>query len=487
MRRQSSLPYPWLAAAGALALGEAVGLVGCRWSAFWPLAAAASVLVALYGYGLAWRRWALVALSLAGLALSLRFESGRIALLLAAENGRGPFSVELDVAEAPQLRGGWASFRSEACGVQLEVILPVADCGVPKVGDRWRVAGWLERKARSDRRRRTVWVKGSGTFAARVGDMRLGRWHRLAAKVRRRLSAEVAAGLGERHPATGLHRAMLLGERNRLPKSERETFVAAGTMHVFAISGLHVGVVALVIVVLLVLALVPLRLAGVLMVPILWGYVFLIGMPPSAVRAALMASCYFLAPALWRRSDALVAWSQAFVIAHVADPGALASVGSLLSFAVVLSIIAYGRWADAMGLYGWLRAAGLVFAIWAAGAPIAATVFGRLTPGGMLANLLVVPLAGFSVACGFLGAVFGAVFPHLGATLNNAAALATNAMRGVSAAVAALPGSCLETDSWSFLSCTCWYLALLAGAATLLLCRRGVRMAERGAIFFSDK
>lgn len=472
MRRQSRIPYRWIAAAGALALGEAVGLVGCRWAAFWPLAAAASALTSLYGFGLAWRRWGVVAFGLAGLALALRFESGRAELLLAAENGRGPFVVELDVTEVPQVRGGWASFRSEVSGVQLEVVLPVGAFGVPGVGDRWRVAGWLERKDRSDRRCRTVWVKGRGTFAARVGDMRFGACYRFAEKVRRRLSAASAKGLVERSSAAGLHRAMLLGERSRLAKSDRETFIAAGTMHVFAISGLHVGVVALVIVTLLVMVFVPLRLAGALMVPILWAYVFLIGLPPSAVRAALMASCYFLAPVLWRRSDAFVAWSQAFVIVHVADPGALVSVGSLLSFSIMLTILAYDRWADAMSLSGGLRSVGLVFAIWAAGAPIAAVVFGRLTPGGMLANLLVVPLAGVSVACGFLGTVFCVAFPVLGVHFNNAAALATDAMRGVSAAVASLPGSCLETVSWSFGWCVCWYLALLAGAAVLLGCRR---------------
>jgi len=467
MHHQSRVPYSWLLAAGALALGEAVGILAGRWSAFWPLVAAMSVLTSLFGFGRAWRGWGPVAVVLVGLALSLHYESGRRALMLEAELSHGPFVVELNVTGEPRVKGEWVSFFSERSGVAIEAIMPIVDGERPRIGERWRVAGWLERKDCSERRCRTLWVKGRGTFAEKVGDMRFGTCYRWAEHVRHRLSRTVALGLGERRIATALHRAMLLGERSRLPKSEKENFIAAGTMHVFAISGLHVGVVAVLIVILLMVMLMPLRLAGITMVPILWGYVFMIGLPPSAVRAALMASCYFLAPALWQRSSALVAWSQAFVIVHVLNPGALASVGSLLSFAVMLAILVYDRWADAMALSGWMRAFGFVFAIWAIGTPIAAVVFGRLTPGGMLANLVVVPLAAFSVACGFLGVLTGSACPFLGAHLNNAAALITDAMRGISAAVASVPGSNFETTCWTWQQCALWYLTLFAGALTL--------------------
>ena len=479
MKPQIRLPRSWLTAAGALAVGEAAGLFGARFGAAWPLAAVLATLVALFGFGRAWRGWGAATLALAGLALALHHEAVRGETLRRSDLAGGPFVADLAVVSEPDRRGEWVSFRSETGGVAVEVILPIAEAGLPRLGERWRVAGWLERRARSDRRCRTLWVKGRGTSAVRIGELRCAVGWRLAARLRRRLSKAVGNGLGERRTAAALLRAMLFGERSRLPRAERENFVAAGTMHVFAISGLHVGVVALVIVLLLLAVLVPLRLAGVLMTPILWSYVLLIGFPPSAVRAALMASCYFLAPAFGRRSSGLVAWSQAFVIVHVLNPGALASVGSLLSFAVMLSILLYDRWAEAMNLSGKLRALGLVFAIWAAGAPIAAMTFARLTPGGMLANLAVVPLASSAVICGFLGTLSGFVVPPLGVHLNHAAALIVDAMRGISAAVAATPGSNFELDGWSYLQCALWYLTLLLGAAGLLWLERRSRSQRR--------
>ena len=84
---------------------------------------------------------------------------------------------------------------------------------------------------------------------------------------------------------------------------------------------------------------------GVVLVPVLWLYVALTGGSPSAVRAAAMASLKFLAPLFWRREDGLVAWSLTFLAVYALDPLMFFDVGCALSFAVMLGLVFWGRFA----------------------------------------------------------------------------------------------------------------------------------------------
>ena len=280
-------------------------------------------------------------------------------------------------------------------------------------------------------------------------------------RLRKDFSRRLGLGLEHAPALASLNRAILLGERANLPRTTRLTFVNAGTIHVFAISGLHVMIVAWLIVYLLLLARLPLRLAGLVSLPVLWGYVVVIGLPPSAVRAALMASFYFLAPLFWRKPDSLVAWELTFLCVHLVRPAHIANVGSVLSFTVMFAILLTVRTVRGI-LPRRLQHLVVAGAAWAAGVPIAAHVFGRVTPGGLLANLALIPAATVTVVSGALGLLASFVSEKLAAHLNNGAALFTNLMVGISRLVASLPGANFETRPWSFLECALWYAALLA-------------------------
>lgn len=284
------------------------------------------------------------------------------------------------------------------------------------------------------------------------------------------LSRRVGIGLEYDREVVGLNRAILLGERSRLPRRTRETFVASGAMHVFAISGLHVMAVAGVLAFLLSLALVPQRLAGAVAIPILWGYVGLIGATPSAVRAALMATFGFAAPVFWRRADLLRAWALTFLLIHLFRPLMIVNVGNALSFAVMLAIalaVECGRRFGGRVSFVWIT----VMA-WAAGVPISASVFGQVTPGGILANLVLVAMAEYSVAAGAIGVIVSYGSEATAAHLNNLSALCTRAMVGIAEVVSRLPGSSFEVPRWTLLQCAEWY-ALLALIVLFVFLRRG--------------
>ena len=299
------------------------------------------------------------------------------------------------------------------------------------------------------------WLRGRAE--RRMPGRPSGRLASLRAEAARRLSV----GLERRAPASALNRAILLGERTRLPPSLRRIFAASGAMHVFAVSGLHVMAVAGVLALLLRLVLVPRRVAGAAALPGVWGYVCLIGAPPSAVRAALMASFCCVAPVFWRRPSIVVAWSLTLLAVCVADPVLVTDVGCQLSFTVMLAIILAGMCLRA----GDGTVAGtlwMTFAAWVAGVPITAHVFGHVTPGGLLANLVLIPAAGVTVAAGAAGVLAGFVSDALAAHLNNLAALASEAMAGVASAVASIPGADLAVRPWPVPVCAAWYGALVA-------------------------
>ena len=87
--------------------------------------------------------------------------------------------------------------------------------------------------------------------------------------------------------------AMATGERSEISDELRQSYSASGASHLLAVSGLHIGIAFMLINILL-LPLVLLRygnlLRSVLAIALIWLYVWLCGMSPSAVRAAIMFS-----------------------------------------------------------------------------------------------------------------------------------------------------------------------------------------------------
>ena len=273
-------------------------------------------------------------------------------------------------------------------------------------------------------------------------------------------SRRVGLGVENDWECVSLTRAILLGERGRLPYRTKRLFVESGTMHVFAISGLHVMAIAEVLTVALMFLMIPRRLVGLVAIPLLWGYVRLIGYSPSAVRAALMATFLCMAPLFWRKPDGLRAWSLTFLVVHIADPLKITNIGNALSFAVMLAIVLVGEYGRSMTR--WRRGFLSTAAAWAVGVPIAAHVFGRVTPGGMVANLVLIGTAKLTVVSGALGLAASYVSETLAAHVNNICALGIRAMVLLAECVSRLPGANFETGNWPILTCVEWYAVLAA-------------------------
>lgn len=184
-------------------------------------------------------------------------------------------------------------------------------------------------------------------------------------------------------------------------------------------------------------------------------------MSASSMRAGVMATVLLLSPVFFRRYNFLTAWGFAFWLFHALEPARILEVGSALSFSVTLVIVVWLKFFDRESRNLSYSTLILNFVIWAASVPIMAHVFGRFTPGGLIANLLVVPLAVFVIAALVVSLVVGFVFPWAQIHLNNFAALGLKGMLESSRLVASIPYATIEVVKWDYFICALWYLALI--------------------------
>lgn len=159
------------------------------------------------------------------------------------------------------------------------------------------------------------------------------------------LSARIR-GWGLPPDAGGLMQAMLLGRREGLPDALRALYNSVGASHVLALSGLHVGVLFLLLNAFLLRLLSWRRArlwAGIVLVLLLWLYVVLTDCSPSLVRAAVMVS--LLTGALIRQSG-FCSWHTLGLAALgilLFTPSALWSISFQLSFSAVAGIFLFYR------------------------------------------------------------------------------------------------------------------------------------------------
>ena len=204
--------------------------------------------------------------------------------------------------------------------------------------------------------------------------------------------------------------ALLLGDSGAIDKGTRQDFSAAGVAHVLALSGLHVGIIALIIWWLL-FPLDYLRLKKVrlgITIAALALFTVFTGLSPSVVRAAIMIAMVFATIFFHRRSVSLNALALAALLILVFSPSAIYSVGFQLSFITVAAILLFARLPEKfISRHKWVNdlsstaVASLVATV--ATIALSAHYFHTVSLMSVLANLLVLPIVPLFL---ILGALF---------------------------------------------------------------------------------
>ncbi len=261
-------------------------------------------------------------------------------------------------------------------------------------------------------------------------------YYRFCAAAATRFSAILADGVAAKRPElAAILRAMLLGQKHELSDEQDSLFMQSGTMHLFAISGLHIGMIAVALFAILRLLRLPPILSLVLGLGGLWLYVDITGGAPSAVRAFIMVALVETALVMRLPRNPIAALAASALVVVLGWPMQIFSASFQLSYGIVAALLLLGlplgeawerrsRWFSDLPVAAWTWIHRCVDAtrrklISAVAIGIASTLvstiagilyFKLFTPGALFANLLLIPasmlviLGGFaSLLCGLLG------------------------------------------------------------------------------------
>lgn len=210
---------------------------------------------------------------------------------------------------------------------------------------------------------------------------------------------EKTAVLSQDTTCAMLMNALCLGYKNDLDPQLRNLFIRSGTIHLLAVSGLHVGIIYLMIMFIFK----HLQLHGpkgsMFALPLLWSYALLTGLSPSVVRATLLLSFINISKTLSRTYNPVNILAASACLTLVVQPLALYSLSFLLSYSAYCGILVlYPYLYNLPGklhkipsiIYSYSC---LTIAAQLPTLPISAYFFHMLNINGFLVNLIAVPLA----------------------------------------------------------------------------------------------
>lgn len=299
------------------------------------------------------------------------------------------------------------------------------------------------------------------------GDWR-SRFRAFSLRLRERAASLLREGAPPDDETRQVMVSAVLGDKTDARPETMAKFLESGCMHVFAVSGMHVGVAAMLVLGMLRLLHVRPRAARLSCILLLAAYVFVTGMSASALRAFIMASVWLLAFVLRRKGHPANILALAFILLCLMNPLQVFQPGFQLSFCVFAAIACLAGWLSREKPL-WspdpfippriyharerflvrLEKAGrgaLIVSVgaWLASIPLTAWHFGTWNLYAPLTNLclsvLVFPLMGVSLS----GLVF-AWCPWMLHVCNTAASWLASAMLAVAGGVASLPYSYLSS------------------------------------------
>ncbi len=239
-------------------------------------------------------------------------------------------------------------------------------------------------------------------------------------------------GKSESHAFSNIYIAMLLGKKTALAPQQKNDFLKSGTMHLFAISGLHVGVIAYTLFYILYLLRIPQKPAALIGLTLLFTYIEITGASASAVRAFIMVFVIWLGKVILRKNNTFSSLLFSALIVLIIDPGQLFNPGFQLSYTVVGSIILYGiplqnyllnkltlfrglpeisfqlkHYLSLWMLRNLITLFSICFTATLFSTPLLIIYFNILTPGAIVLNMVLISLASLLMVSGLISIILG--------------------------------------------------------------------------------
>lgn len=189
--------------------------------------------------------------------------------------------------------------------------------------------------------------------------------------------------------------ALLTGNADMISSGTISAFRGGGIAHVFAVSGLHIGVIYGVLSSLLRRTPLNCYVSAVIRVIIIFTFAGVCGFTPSSVRAAVMCTVAAVASCLHRRYDALNGVAISALIILLINPLSLFEVGFILSYSAVFGILLISR--NLSDLLGFLptNLCSRIISGWSAQfatIPVLMSSFGYISWAGIILNIIFIPI-----------------------------------------------------------------------------------------------
>jgi len=284
---------------------------------------------------------------------------------------------------------------------------------------------------------------------------------RWVAALKRRMSRVLDERVAQR-PAAVLKR-LILGERYALAEDQLRVFRETGTVHFLAISGLHVGIVALFCWWVLLMFRVGHRASALTVLGVVLGYALLAGFRPSVLRAAVMCAVVCGAFVLDRKPDLPGSLALAVIVILVHEPAQILSAGFQLSFVAVLGICLFAGPIE-RALFGapdeldrlvppeereWVKhpvrwvlqkALSVSLAAWLVTLPLMAQYFGAAAPFAPLLSVALLPAVWLALVAGLPGVLLAPLLGDYVQPLLTTAAFGARTMESLCALLTRVPG-----------------------------------------------
>lgn len=309
-------------------------------------------------------------------------------------------------------------------------------------------------------------------------------------KIRETIDERISAFLSGQSRA--ILKGLLIGERGEITFETREAFSISGTMHVLAVSGLHVGFIVLIFVSLFRLIGLRFHTATVLTIICTILYASVIGFKPPVVRASTVIILFLAGKLMMRRSHPINLLSAAAVLILMVEPLQLFQVSFQLSFSAVLSIFMFHEKTERIILKSQcikkinaFKAGGYVVQLFIVSIsvsfgtlPITALYFERIPVLSVFVNIFIVPLTGLIILLGFSFVIMSLL--HSGA----AGLIATVCHFSLQLLISAVARvSELDIASISIFRCEVIHV-LLTYIAILLISHMGSRTVRKASIIY---
>ncbi len=268
---------------------------------------------------------------------------------------------------------------------------------------------------------------------------------RAAQAARGWLQTTICRGLEDSPDVQSFLSGITLGLRHQTPEDIEDPFQQTGTLHLFAVAGLHVGIIARLLWMLATVGQLSRKWAAALIIPCLLFYAAVTGLHVSSIRAAIMGSVLLGGLFFERKVFNLNSLAAAAFLLLSWNTNELFATGFQLSFAVVgaiilladpLSVAAEKRVAPDpflpaslvsiprrmiySGMSAVARGSAVSAAAWIGSLLLILWYFHLVAPVSLVANLVVVPIAFFVLAIALISVVSAPVTPWLSLIVNNA-------------------------------------------------------------------